>query len=124
MFHGQMRLFCGNANPPLSEAIAGQLGMDLGDMEVGRFADSEVAVELNESTRGMDVFVIQPTCRPVNENLMELLVMLDAGAYTLSRANRFTTLMPPAFLLDADQKLQYLRNRETPEDVVQESKTW
>ncbi len=92
MFHGQMRLFCGNANPPLSEAIASQLGTDLGDMEVGRFADGEVAVEVNESVRGMDVFVIQPTCRPVNENLMELLVMLDA--FKRGSAGRIVAVLP------------------------------
>ena len=92
MLHGQMRLFCGNANPQLSEAIASQLGTDLGNMEVGRFADGEVAVEVNESTRGMDVFVIQPTCRPVNDNLMELLVMLDA--FKRGSARRIVAVLP------------------------------
>jgi len=92
LFHGQMRLFCGNANPPLAEAIANELGTDLGDMKVGRFADGEVAVEVNESVRGMDVFVIQPTCRPVNENLMELLVMLDA--FKRGSAGRVVAVLP------------------------------
>jgi len=87
-----MRLFCGNANLQLSEAIAIQLNTKLGDMKVGRFADGEVAVEVNESTRGMDVFVIQPTCRPVNENLMELLVMLDA--FKRGSAGRIVAVLP------------------------------
>ena len=92
MLHGQMRLFCGNANPRLGQAIAGELVTELGDMEVSRFADGEVAVEINESVRGNDVFVIQPTCRPVNENLMELLVMLDG--FKRGSAGRIIAVLP------------------------------
>ncbi len=92
MLHGQMRLFCGNANPQLAEAIASQLGTELGNMEVGQFADGEVAVKINESVRGMDIFVIQPTCRPVNQNLMELLVMLDA--FKRGSAGRIVAVLP------------------------------
>ena len=87
-----MRLFCGNANRPLAQAIAEQLDTELGDMEVSRFADGEVLVEIKESVRGSDVFVIQPTCRPVNENLMELLVMLDA--FKRGSAGRIVAVLP------------------------------
>ena len=92
MLHGQMRLFCGNANPELSRAIAEQLGTELGDIKVSRFADGEVLVKINESVRGTDVFVIQPTCHPVNDNLMELLVMLDA--FKRGSAGRIVAVLP------------------------------
>ncbi|MDE2320438.1 MAG: ribose-phosphate pyrophosphokinase-like domain-containing protein, partial [candidate division NC10 bacterium] len=71
-------LFSGNANPALSQEIADYLDVPLGDVEVSRFADDEILVQIFENVRGADVFVIQPTCRPVNENLMELLVIIDA----------------------------------------------
>ncbi len=87
-----MRLFCGNANRPLAQAIAEQLDTELGDMDVTRFADGEVLVQINESVRGSDIFVIQPTCRPVNENLMELLVMLDA--FKRGSAGRIVVVLP------------------------------
>jgi len=92
VLHGQMRLFCGNANSQLSQAIAQQLSTELGDIKVSRFADGEVLVKINESVRGTDVFVIQPTCRPVNENLMELLVMLDA--FKRGSAGRIVAVLP------------------------------
>ncbi len=72
------KLFSGNANRPLAEKIAANLGMQLGDMKVTHFSDGEVFVTLNETVRNRDVFLIQPTCAPVNDNLMELLVMIDA----------------------------------------------
>ncbi|RMG96924.1 MAG: ribose-phosphate pyrophosphokinase [Candidatus Dadabacteria bacterium] len=73
-----VRVFTGNANRPLAEAICRRLGLPLGRAVVRRFSDGEVAVEIEESVRGWDVFVIQPTCPPVNDHLMELLVMMDA----------------------------------------------
>jgi ribose-phosphate pyrophosphokinase len=87
-----MMVFSGNANLALSEGIVKKLNMRLGMADVGRFSDGEVAVEIEENVRGKDVFVIQPTCSPTNENLMELLVMMDA----LKRASaaRITAVLP------------------------------
>lgn len=87
-----MMVFSGNANLALSKGIVKKLNMRLGMATVGRFSDGEVAVEIEENVRNKDVFVIQPTCSPTNENLMELLVMIDA----LKRASalRITAVMP------------------------------
>jgi ribose-phosphate pyrophosphokinase len=85
-------VFSGNANLALSEGIAKKLNMRLGMAAVGRFSDGEVAVEIEENVRGKDVFVIQPTCSPTNENLMELLVMIDA--LHRASASRITAVMP------------------------------
>jgi ribose-phosphate pyrophosphokinase len=89
---GMLKLFAGNANRPLAEAIAEYLGRPLGKALIGRFANGEVRVHIDENVRGNDVFVIQPTCHPVNENLMELLVTIDA----LKRASaaRVTAVVP------------------------------
>jgi len=72
------KIFAGNSNPELAREICAYLGTDLGDAKVGRFSDGEIRVEINESVRGADVYVIQSTCAPVNEHIMELLIMLDA----------------------------------------------
>lgn len=90
--NGKMKLFAGNSNPELAKAIAAKLGVELGSADVGHFADGEVAVSINENVRGCDVFIIQSTCTPVNDNLMELLVMIDA----LRRASaaRITAVIP------------------------------
>ena len=85
-------VFSGNANLPLSEGIVKKLNMRLGMASVGRFSDGEVAVEIEENVRGKNVFVIQPTCSPNNENLMELLVMIDA--LHRASASRITAVMP------------------------------
>jgi ribose-phosphate pyrophosphokinase len=74
----QLRIFTGTANKELVERICGYLKVKMGKASVGTFSDGEIQVEIEESVRGMDIFLIQPTCPPVNENLMELLVMLDA----------------------------------------------
>ncbi|MCL6636003.1 MAG: ribose-phosphate pyrophosphokinase-like domain-containing protein, partial [Peptococcaceae bacterium] len=74
----RLKIFTGNANAELAEEIAQYLGVTVGAAKVTRFSDGEIQVKINESVRGADVFVIQPTCTPVNENLMELLVMIDA----------------------------------------------
>lgn len=97
-------LFSGNANRVLSQEIADYLGVPLGDAEVSRFADDEILVQICENVRGADVFVIQPTCRPVNENLMELLVIIDA----LKRASawRITAVMPYYGYGRQDRKVQ------------------
>ena len=77
--HGKdIKVFCGNANQPLAAEICQMMGTKLGESEVKSFADGEVSVSINESVRGCDVFVVQSTCKPVNNNLMELLIMIDA----------------------------------------------
>ena len=77
--HGKdIKVFCGNANQPLAAEICQMMGTKLGESEVKSFADGEVSVSLYETVRGSDVFVVQSTCKPVNDNLMELLVMIDA----------------------------------------------
>jgi ribose-phosphate pyrophosphokinase len=87
-----MMIFAGNANPQLAQKVAQYLDLRLGKATVGRFSDGEVQVEILENVRGRDVFVIQPTGRPTNENIMELLIMVDA----LRRASaaRITTVIP------------------------------
>lgn len=76
--HSDFMIFSGNANRGIAEEIARHLGTTLGAAEVGRFSDGEVTVEIKQNVRTRDVFVVQPTCSPTNENLMELLVMVDA----------------------------------------------
>ena len=71
-------ILSGNANRPLAQKISDKLGKPLGHAEVRRFSDGEVFVEVGENVRGRDVYIIQSTCRPVNDTLMELLVMIDA----------------------------------------------
>ena len=87
-----MMVFSGNANLALSDGIVKKLNMRLGMATVGRFSDGEVAVEIEENVRGKDVFIIQPTCSPTNENLMELLVMTDA--LKRASASRITAVLP------------------------------
>ncbi len=87
-----IKIFTGNSNPALAQAICRELGMPLGEATVGQFADGEVSCVIGESVRGADVFVIQSTCKPVNDRLMEMLVMIDA----LRRASaaRITAVIP------------------------------
>jgi ribose-phosphate pyrophosphokinase len=73
-----LKIFTGNANRPLAEKICDYLGIPLGQAVVGRFSDGETSVEFRENVRGMDVYVVQPTCIPANDHLMELLIMMDA----------------------------------------------
>jgi ribose-phosphate pyrophosphokinase len=85
-------LFTGNANPVLAQEIAKHLGAELGQAAVGRFSDGEVTVEIRQNVRARDVFVMQPTCAPTNENLMELLIMVDA--LKRASARRITAVIP------------------------------
>jgi ribose-phosphate pyrophosphokinase len=87
-----MMVFTGNANPELARRVASRLYLSLGKADVGRFSDGEIAVELNENVRGKDVFVLQSTCAPTNDNLMELLLMID-GLRRASAA-RITAVVP------------------------------
>lgn len=88
----RMKLFTGNANPCLAVEIADYLGIPVGDAKVSHFSDGEISVAIDESVRGVDVFVVQPTCTPVNENLMELLIMIDA--FRRASAARINAVIP------------------------------
>ena len=87
-----LMVFTGNANPALAQKIVDQLGMPLGNVSVSQFSDGEIAVELHDNVRGRDVFVVQPTCAPTNDNLMELIVMVDA--LRRASAGRITAVVP------------------------------
>src|SRR5437868_8283611 len=88
----RMRVFTGNANPKLAEAVVKHMNISLGRCIVGRFSDGEVMIELLENVRGRDVFVLQSTCAPTNDSLMEILVMVDA--LKRSSAGRITAAIP------------------------------
>lgn len=87
-----MMVFAGNANTKLAHAIVDILGLQLGKANVGRFSDGEIQVEILENVRGHDVFIVQSTCHPTNDNLMELLIMVDA--LRRSSAGRITAVVP------------------------------
>ena len=73
-----LRIFTGNANPALASSIAHELHTPLGEIVVKQFSDGEICVKIEESARGQDIFIVQPTCKPVNDNIMEMLIMIDA----------------------------------------------
>jgi ribose-phosphate pyrophosphokinase len=100
----ELVLTAGNAHPKLAQEIADALGTRLAEAEVSQFSDGEVFVQVNQNVRGADVFIIQPTCPPVNQNLMELLVMIDA----LKRASAFriTAVLPYYGYARQDRKVQ------------------
>jgi len=88
----ELAVVAGNANPALAKAICRELGVPLTDSLVGRFSEGEIRVKINENVRGKDVFIVQPTCPPTNDNLMELLMMLDA--LRRASARRVTAVVP------------------------------
>ena len=91
--HGtEIKIFSGNSNKPLAEAIAKKLNMGLGNIECTRFSDGEISVHIGETVRGRDVFIVQSTSQPVNENLMELLICIDA--FKRASAGRITAVIP------------------------------
>lgn len=90
--HGTIKVFAGNASRKLAEDICSQLDLQLGQSEVSRFSDGESAISIKETVRGCDVFVVQSTCRPVNDNLMDLLIMIDA--LKRASAGRITAVIP------------------------------
>jgi ribose-phosphate pyrophosphokinase len=92
MIHDRLQLFTGNANPALASAIAEHLGTGMGKCMVKQFSDGEIYLQIQENVRGGDVFVIQPTCTPVERNLMELLLMIDA--LKRASAERITAVLP------------------------------
>jgi ribose-phosphate pyrophosphokinase len=100
----ELKLFSGNAHRALAAEIAQYLKLQVGDAEVTRFSDGEVFVQMNENVRGSDVFVVQPTCPPVNDNLMELLIMIDA--LKRASAGRITAVLPYYGYARQDRKVQ------------------
>ncbi|MDX1933966.1 MAG: ribose-phosphate pyrophosphokinase [Capsulimonadales bacterium] len=101
---GTLRVFSGNAHPALAASIAEHLGVTLGKMICTRFNDGEIRVQVDESARGMDVFIIQPTCYPVNDNLMELLILIDA--FRRASAHRITVVLPYYGYARQDKKVK------------------
>ena len=87
-----IKVFCGNSNPVFAQTLCKELGVSLGNSVVKKFADGEISVSLNETCRGADVFLVQSTCKPVNDHLMELLVMIDACRR--ASAGRITAVIP------------------------------
>jgi ribose-phosphate pyrophosphokinase len=98
----KLKIFSGNANLPLAQAIVEQMGIRLGDMNVSRFSNGEIRVDINESVRGADCFVLQTSAHPVNENLMELLIIGDA--LRRASARRITAVVPNFFYARQDRK--------------------
>ncbi|MGO9970921.1 MAG: ribose-phosphate pyrophosphokinase [Bryobacteraceae bacterium] len=92
MMHDRIQIFTGTAHPALAHEICAHLGIALGNADVRQFADGEIRLQINENVRGADVFVIQPTCAPVERNLMELLLMMDA--LKRASAERITAVLP------------------------------
>ncbi|XP_014505683.1 ribose-phosphate pyrophosphokinase 1 [Vigna radiata var. radiata] len=100
----RLKLFSGTANPVLSQEIARYMGLELGQISIKRFADGEIYVQLQESVRGCNVYLIQPTCPPANENLMELKIMIDACRR--ASAKNITAVIPYFGYARADRKTQ------------------
>ena len=98
----RLRLFCGNSNPALAQEIASYLGIPVGPRVSKRFADGELYIQIQESIRGCDVFLVQPTCAPVNDHLMELLIMVDACRRASAR--QITAVIPYYGYARADRK--------------------
>ncbi len=92
VLEGELGIFSGTANPELAKKIVEYLGISLGEMEISSFSDGETYVKIKENVRGEDIFIVQPTCPPVNESLMELLIMLDA--FRRASARRITVVVP------------------------------
>ncbi|MBV6459729.1 MAG: Ribose-phosphate pyrophosphokinase [Fimbriimonadaceae bacterium] len=99
-----MKLFAGNAHPELAQRIADHLGIELGRLTSTKFSDGELRIMVDESARGNDIFVIQPTCYPVNDTLMELLILLDA--FRRASARRITVVMPYFGYARQDKKIK------------------
>lgn len=99
-----LRVFAGNSNPKLAESIARELGLGLGRMVVSRFSDGEIQVKVEESVRGTDAFLIQSTCCPVNDSIMELLIMIDA--FRRASAKRITCVIPYYGYARQDKKVK------------------
>ena len=99
-----LRIFSGNANPQLASRIAREFGAPLGEIMVKQFSDGEICMKIEESARGQDIFIVQPTCSPVNDNLMELLIMIDA--FRRASARRITVVLPYYGYARQDKKVK------------------
>jgi ribose-phosphate pyrophosphokinase len=99
-----LRIFTGNANPRLAAAIAAELKTPLGEIVVKQFSDGEICVKIEESARGQDIFIVQPTCNSVNDNLMEVLIMIDA--FRRASASRITVVLPYYGYARQDKKVK------------------
>jgi ribose-phosphate pyrophosphokinase len=103
--HGKsIKIFTGNADPVLAREIADIVGVSVGDANVSKFSDGEISVNINETVRGADVFLVQSTCAPVNDNLMELLIMIDA--FKRASAGRVTAVIPYYGYARQDRKVK------------------
>jgi ribose-phosphate pyrophosphokinase len=114
---GQIMVFTGNANPQLAKDVVRHLRVNLGEAHVSSFSDGEVQVEIMENVRGKDVFILQPTCAPTNDNLMELLVMIDA--VRRSSAQRITAVVPYFGYARQDRRPRSVRVPITAKVVAQ-----
>ena len=99
-----LRIFSGNANQPLAARIASKFDSALGEIMVKQFSDGEICIKIEESVRGQDIFIVQPTCAPVNDNLMELLIMIDA--FRRASALRITVVLPYYGYARQDKKVK------------------
>ena len=99
-----LRIFTGNANPQLAMSISNEIGIPIGAIKVSHFSDGEISVKIEESARGQDIFIVQPTGYPVNDNLMELLIMIDA--FRRASAERITVVLPYYGYARQDKKMQ------------------
>ena len=111
-----MKLFAGNATPELAQKVAKRLYIELGDAVVGRFSDGEISVQINENVRGSDVFILQSTCAPTNDNLMELIVMVDA--LRRASAGRITAVIPYFGYARQDRRVRSARVPTTAKVVA------
>ncbi|QJC33998.1 ribose-phosphate diphosphokinase [Enterobacteriaceae endosymbiont of Donacia cinerea] len=102
-----MKLFAGNAIPNLAMKIANHLYINLGKIFVGRFSDGEISVKINENIRGSDIFIIQSTCNPTNDNLIELIIMIDA--FKRASAGRITAVIPYFGYARQDRRIRSAR---------------
>ena len=132
---GELKIFSGNANPALAHEICAYLGTKLGEATVGSFSDGEIRVKIEENVRGGDIFVVQSSCQPVNDSLMELLIIIDA--LKRSSANRITAVIPEKTDQQANRKKKgsaggrpvgfdadRYKQRNTVERCFQKIKTW
>jgi len=99
---GPLKIFSGSANIPLAKAICTRAGVELGACEIGKFSNENIKVKICDSVRGQDVFIVQPSCAPVNEGIMELLIMIDAAKH--ASAGRITAVLPYFPYVRSDKK--------------------
>ena len=117
-----IKIFTGNSHPELAKEIADTLGLPLGKAKVSTFSDGEISVDIGETVRGADVFVVQSTSSPVNNNLMELLIMIDA--FKRASAGRITVVMPYYGYARQDRKDWIYSEEQNPDLVIVSKEEW